>query len=134
MKSRNLVIAVVAVVVLLGGGLLLANSKKSMSSADMSPSASTADTTAMAANAVTIKGYAFSPAKLTVKKGTTVTWTNQDIAKHTVTADADAPAGGPDTKLFGKGESVTFTFNTVGTFNYHCDPHPYMKASVVVTD
>ncbi|MEE1805921.1 cupredoxin domain-containing protein [Streptomyces sp. BE133] len=39
-----------------------------------------------AANAVTIKNFAFSPAKLTVKAGTKVTWTNTDPDTHTVTS------------------------------------------------
>jgi hypothetical protein len=34
-----------------------------------------------------IKNFAFSPATLTVKTGSTVTWTNQDAAPHQVASD-----------------------------------------------
>ena len=84
-------------------------------------------------NAVTIKSYAFGPKSLTVKAGTTVTWTNQDIARHNIVVDDGAPAGGPNGPLFGKGETFSFTFANVGTYAYHCDPHPYMHGTVVVT-
>ena len=81
-------------------------------------------------NAVTIKGFAFNPETITVKKGTTVTWTNEDAAGHTATADD----GTFDTGLIAKGESGSVTFDTVGTFSYHCTPHPNMKGTVVVIE
>ncbi len=79
---------------------------------------------------VTIDNYNFSPPTLTVKKGTTVVWVNHDIAKHTITADS----GAFTSEFFGKGEKYTHVFNEVGTFAYHCEPHPYMHGTVVVTD
>lgn len=83
---------------------------------------------------VDIQGFAFQPASITVKKGTTVTWTNRDDARHDVTADDDSVAGAPQSELFGKGESYSFTFDTVGEFEYHCSPHPYMEAKVTVVE
>lgn len=83
------------------------------------------------AAAVSIKDFAFGPTTITVKKGTTVTWTNQDGPKHTVTADGSE---GPKSGLLAKGESTSYTFNSVGSFPYHCEPHPFMKATVVVTE
>lgn len=85
-------------------------------------------------NSVVIQNYAFSPNPLKVKKGTTVTWTNNDIAKHNVVVDDGQPAGGPSGPLFGKNETYQFTFANAGTFNYHCSPHPYMKGVVEVTE
>ncbi len=79
---------------------------------------------------IIIKDYAYSPATLTIKKGTTITWTNQDIAKHTVTGDS----GGPLSEFFGKGHSYSYTFTKAGSYPYHCEPHPYMTATVVVTE
>ncbi len=91
--------------------------------------------TQQSANSVTIKDYTFTPGIIKVKKGTTVTWTNQDTAKHNVTVLDGQPEGGPvDGKLMAKGESYEFTFNTVGTYQYKCAPHPYMKATVEVTE
>jgi len=77
---------------------------------------------------VTIAGFAFSPAALTVKVGTTVKWTNQDTAGHTVNAD-DNSWGSGDLQ---KGDSFSFTFATTGTFAYHCGVHPSMEATITV--
>lgn len=82
-------------------------------------------------NAVEIKDFGYTPQKITVKKGTTVTWTNQDSVAHTVTKEGSS---GPDSELFGKGESYSYTFDEVGTFDYYCAPHPSMKGQVVVTE
>ncbi len=81
----------------------------------------------------TIQNFDFQPNELRVKKGTTVTWTNQDSASHNVVSDDSSPAGGPNGPLIGKGQKYSFTFNNVGTFNYHCSPHPNMRGTVVVT-
>ncbi len=82
-------------------------------------------------NSIYITGYAFHPQNMTVKKGTTVTWKNEDIAKHNIAFDAGSPdeSVGP---LFGKGEMYSFTFTKTGTYHYHCEPHPYMKGVVTV--
>lgn len=78
--------------------------------------------------AVEISGFAFNPATLTVKVGTTVTWTNKDSAAHTVASDA----GDWISPSIAQGESFSRTFDTAGTFAYHCSVHPSMKATVVV--
>lgn len=80
---------------------------------------------------VTIKNFAFAPASITVKKGTTVTWTNEDSAEHNAFSAQD---GGPKGRLLSKGESYSFTFDKVGTYSYICEPHPHMKGTVTVTD
>jgi amicyanin len=82
----------------------------------------------------TIAEFAYKPATLTVKKGTTVTWTNQDSVGHNVVSESGQPAGGPNGPLLAQGESYSFTFNTPGTFRYLCTPHPYMKGTVIVTE
>ncbi|MFZ3077633.1 MAG: cupredoxin family copper-binding protein [Candidatus Aenigmatarchaeota archaeon] len=79
-------------------------------------------------NAVTIQNFAFSPATLTVKAGTTVTWTNQDSATHTVTSDS----GAFDSGQLSNGGSFSQTFNTAGTFDYRCNNHPLMTAKIIV--
>ena len=81
-------------------------------------------------NAVTISNFAFSPASITVPVGTKVTWTNQDSATHTVTADDGKSF---DSKGVAQGATYSFTFTTAGTFAYHCAVHPDMKATVIVT-
>lgn len=95
-------------------------------------SSATSETTQpQAASSVNITDFNYSPATLTVKKGTTVTWTNNDSVAHTVTAESGE---GPKSKLFGKGETYSYTFNSVGTFDYFCEPHPNMKGKVIVTE
>lgn len=82
---------------------------------------------------VTIENYAFSPAGITVKAGTTVTWTNRDTVKHNVVGD-DIAASGLNGELIGKEETFEYTFNKPGTYSYFCEPHPYMKGTVTVTE
>jgi plastocyanin len=79
-------------------------------------------------NTVTITNFAFSPADLTVKTGSTVTWTNNDPASHTITADAGAFSSDP----VAKGGTYQFTFSQPGTYAYHCSIHPSMKGTIIV--
>jgi plastocyanin len=77
---------------------------------------------------VTIQNFAFSPATITVTVGTTVTWTNNDGATHTVTSDT----GVFDSGNMANGKTYSRTFSQAGTFTYHCTIHPNMKATVIV--
>lgn len=92
-----------------------------------------ADIKPTATDKIDIKNFAFSPAAITVKKGTRVTWTNQDSAKHSVVPDTES-ADFKASELLAQGATYSVTFNTVGTFTYHCSVHPNMKASVIVTE
>jgi amicyanin len=85
---------------------------------------------------VEIKNFAFSPAGLTVKVGTTVTWTNNDQVAHTVTVDEanEADPDFADSGSINPGETYSYTFTQAGTYDYHCTPHPMMKASVTVIE
>ncbi len=78
---------------------------------------------------ITIKNFSFDQKSITVKKGDTVVWTNNDSASHTVTGDNS----GPSSSTVNTGGTYSFTFNDIGTFGYHCSFHPSMKATVVVT-
>jgi plastocyanin len=80
---------------------------------------------------VLIQNFNFQPATISIKKGTTVTWTNQDSAAHTVTSDKSSAAILNSPSL-AQGEEFSFTFNDVGTFTYYCEPHPNMRGSIVV--
>lgn len=81
---------------------------------------------------VTIAGFAFSPATVTVAVGDTVTWTNNDDVPHTATSSSGvSPAF--DTGNLSEGASGTVTFNTAGSFSYFCKIHPNMTGTVVVT-
>ena len=98
-----------------------------------SPSAPAATTPVPAggSNAVMIKNFAFSPATLTVKTGSTVTWTNQDVAPHQVASDPGTPVAFSSDSLV-NGASYQFTFTQPGTYTYHCTIHPNMKGTIIV--
>ena len=83
-----------------------------------------------ASPAVSIAGFAFQPGKLGVVVGDTVTWTNNDGASHSATADG----GAFDTGVLAGGDSGSFTFTTAGTFAYHCKIHPRMTGTITVLD
>ncbi len=86
---------------------------------------------ASAPPAISIKNMAFSPATLTVKPGTTVTWTNDDITSHTVVSDENSPVA-YTSPLLASGASFPFTFTQAGTYSYHCGIHPSMKGTILV--
>ena len=87
--------------------------------------------TAFGSTIVIIRNFAFIPAEVHVRAGTSVTWVNCDAAgspAHTSTADGSAWSS----SLIDPGGVVTVPFRTTGTFGYHCVPHPFMTARVVV--
>ena len=73
--------------------------------------------------------FFFSPGTLTIVPGTTVVWTNETKAPHTVTSDNGAFGSG----IINPGQTFSFTFTTAGTFAYHCSIHPFMKATIIVS-
>jgi plastocyanin len=77
---------------------------------------------------VKIVNFTFAPKSVTVKAGTTVTWTNQDDETHTVTSTTKQFKSKPlDTD-----DKFTFTFTTPGTYEYFCSLHSYMTGTIVV--
>ena len=77
---------------------------------------------------VYIKDFYFSPAKITVEPGTTVTWVNKGRHPHTVTSfDGQFESG-----TLWPGESYNVTFKGHGTIGYYCAIHPSMTGSVSV--
>ena len=81
------------------------------------------------AHDITIQGFAFSPSALTISAGDTVKWTNLDSASHTITSDSGSELASPS---FGNGQTYSHTFNTTGTFSYHCSIHSTMKGKIIV--
>ena len=71
---------------------------------------------------------------LTVTVGTTVTWTNQDGARHTTTSGQNGQFddAGWNSPTLSRGESFSHTFDQVGTFAYTCKIHPSMNGTVTV--
>ncbi len=81
-------------------------------------------------HAVLINNMAFNPASVTISVSDTVEWTHEMTFDHTVTPDnGEFPSSGhikPQAKF-------SHTFPTSGTVSYHCEIHPSMKGSVVVS-
>lgn len=80
--------------------------------------------------AVSIAKFQFTPSPLTIRKGTTVVWTNKDDATHTVSSDSGLFSSGSIIK----GNSYSFTFEKTGTFPYICGFHPGMRGIIEVTE
>ncbi|MFN2602584.1 MAG: plastocyanin/azurin family copper-binding protein [Gemmatimonadaceae bacterium] len=77
-----------------------------------------------------MKNINYLRSKLDVVVGTTVEWTNHDPLPHSVTAvDRSFNSG-----LIAPGKTYRHTFTKVGTFNFFCMPHPFMKGTIVVRD
>jgi plastocyanin len=77
-------------------------------------------------HAVAIKDFKFDPPTLEVAAGDTITFTNEDGAPHTATANDKSF----DTGRLGKGESASVTIANAGSFDYICTFHPMMKGNV----
>ena len=80
---------------------------------------------------VVVRDFAFQPASIAIRAGQSVTWINCSAPgdpPHTATADGGS-WGSPQ---LAAGETYTWTFTQAGTFAYHCEPHPFMAAEVVV--
>lgn len=79
---------------------------------------------------VNIQNFSFNPGTITVRLGTKVTWVNNDGTTHTITSLSGA---GPSSGALNQGDTYSYTFNTAGTFNYHCRIHSSMQGSVIVS-
>jgi len=88
----------------------------------------TAEGGEVATTTVEMRAMAFAPRRLTASAGATIEWTNRDQVAHTVTADDGSWDSGP----IEPGATWRHTFDTPGTFAFHCSPHPYMTGAVVI--
>jgi alcohol dehydrogenase (cytochrome c) len=76
-----------------------------------------------------VEDYTFTPPIVQLPVGSTGTWINNGSVAHTVTAQdgsfdtGDIAAGGGQAQI---------TFNTAGSFDYFCTPHPWMIGRVLV--
>ena len=83
---------------------------------------------APALHTVTIDGFEFHPAEITVSKGDVVVWVNKDPVPHTATAARTAF----DSGTINAGSSFRFTATSPGRFDYVCTLHPTMKGALIV--
>jgi plastocyanin len=115
-KTLGLSLLLVAFVALLASPLALARDKKD----------------AAKENKVEIADVKYKPAKLKIKKGEKVVWTNADDRDHTVVSHDKAKT--LDSGKIGVGQTWEFTFDKPGTYEYGCEYHPRMKAVIEVTE
>jgi amicyanin len=106
----------------------------SSSSSSTPPAGSSSSSTASSPSAgggttVTISDFKFTPATLTVKAGTKVTFVNDGATPHTATSDS---GGAINSGNLTHGQSYTFTFTKPGTYQYTCTIHPFMKGTITV--
>ncbi|MFA6447713.1 MAG: cupredoxin domain-containing protein [Patescibacteria group bacterium] len=75
---------------------------------------------------INIQNFAFNPTSLTVKKGTTVVWTNDDQVPHQIKSATF------NSSTLSNSQTFSFTFDTVGAFPYSCAIHPSMQGTIIV--
>jgi plastocyanin len=75
-----------------------------------------------------MRTMAFGPKRVEITVGTTIQWTNNDPLVHTITADD----GSWDSGAIEPGKSWSHTFTRPGEYPFHCTPHPFMKAVIIV--
>ena len=93
-----------------------------------SPAAASSAAPAVTTAIVDTKHFAFTPATLTVSRGTKVTFKNSDTTAHTVTATD----GSFDSGDMSEGALWSHTFKKPGTYNYTCTYHTYMQGTIIV--
>lgn len=121
------IIGIVVVLILGVGGYFALNGNSANNSSSGSNSNGN-NNNPVPAGTVVISQETFKPGTITVNKGETVTWQNNDSIDHTVVADD----GSFDLGTIAGGAKVQRTFDTVGTFKYHCSIHTFMKGMVIV--
>jgi plastocyanin len=98
-------------------------------SSSMSSDPTTSGTSVAATVAIT--EYQFTPETTRAAAGKTVQWVNNGLLTHTTVSDNNVwtsgqLTGGMPTTYAGTsgGQSYNYTFNTAGTYSYHCVLHP----------
>ena len=123
--NKTLIIIIIVIVVVVAGFIIFGQRKPAGNNTATSSNQNN-PVENIPANTVIINNFAFQPATLMVKSGTTVTWENQDSVGHNIKSDTF------NSQILQTGDKFQFTFNTKGTFNYSCGIHPSMTAVIVV--
>ena len=80
------------------------------------------------AHTIHIKNFKFEPTPIKIHSGDRVTFVNDDSEAHTATADDKSF----DSEALDTDGTWQHAFTKPGTYNYFCELHPYMKATIVV--
>jgi plastocyanin len=145
---NNKIIILILVIVMFAAGiaglLFIKNSptQKNVTENSSELSSDFTDYTNQAEINIFIKDNKYTPDKIRIKKGTVVTWINEDDMEHNAMRDHDENIPHDDIEVAGfngpllaKGESWSYTFETEsGQIGYHCAPHPFMKGQIEVVE
>ena len=80
---------------------------------------------------IALRNFSFGPDSVRIAVGTTVTWANceaSNVDPHTSTARAGEWKSG----YLAPGAIYSRSFNSVGRFEYYCEPHPFMHGVIIV--
>lgn len=138
--SRNNLFIIIAILLILAAGFYFVNSTKTTVSPVSTDTTTPTDTSTPSANIkenrVIISASGFTPQTITIKTGSSITWTNTDSVSHTVNSDPH-PTHTISSLLnqagtIKAGESKSLTFPTAGTYKYHDHLNPSSSGTVVV--
>jgi plastocyanin len=129
-------IVLVCVLALVGTGFVVAATHGAFGAGGTARASVSQDKPVFGTTHVYMRHETFSPAYIQVVLGTTVTWTNQDDVPHNVTLSPVVISSSDnwESGLLYPGRSFNYTFTSRGTFQYHCQEHPFsMSGTVIVT-
>jgi len=81
-------------------------------------------------NEIGIDNFNFTPATLTVAKGTKVTWINNDDVPHLI---VNVQNRFKQSAVLDTDQKFNVTLTTPGTYDYFCSLHPKMQGKIIVT-
>jgi plastocyanin len=132
-KKRTIIVPVVLSIIVIVGIVLLLMPKDNPEP-PVQPAENSA--TLQVAN-INIGPGSFSPSAITIKKGSSVIWSNTDNVPHRIASNphpghSDLPDLYSDS--INSSDKYRFTFNTPGTFGYHDEVDPAINGTIIVED
>jgi plastocyanin len=128
-------IVLVFALALLGTGFVVGSMHGGLRGNGTAQASTSQDKTVFGDTHVYMRHELFSPMRIQVVLGATVTWTNQDTVAHNVTLTPVVMSSSNtwESGLLSPGQSFSYTFTSQGTFQYHCQEDPGMAGVVIVT-
>ena len=124
-SRKPLLIIVGVILALIVIGIVGVEMSSTSESGDSDPGPTSVDDTDIV---IGIRNYKYNPSIISIPRGATVTWLNDDKADHTATDKNSAW----DSTIIHSEESQALQFNTPGTYSYYCTIHPYMTGTLTI--
>jgi plastocyanin len=125
MNKKIIVYIVIALVIILAIFYFISISKNSGIQTNQAQ-IPISETPFASSNSISIANFSFNPQVLSINKGDAVVWTNQDSVSHQITGENF------NSPIINNGQSYSFIFDAIGTYNYHCAIHPSMTGTIIV--